>query len=575
MRVSTWAMVGVLLAGTGCEDEEPAIDTIRSVSVVIDPATPDTTVDLVALADDAENADATFEYQWSVNGSVDPNAFTDTIPSERTARDQTWEVTVWPSGEREGAGWSASATIANTPPTLSVEFDPVDPLPGEPVDLRIETGDIDSDNVTLAFEWAVDGVATTEVDGDRIPQGITQPAEEWSVTVTADDGADVTTVTEALRIGNRAPEIDAVTLQPAAFRHDEPVEVVVDATDPDGDAVELTYEWTVDGVVVGTDSGLDGTQYVRGQEVRVTVSASDGLLASEEVVASAITSNTPPVVYSARITPTEDIVHNSPLTCIGGETYDADGDEVTTDFAWLVDGTVEDRPTGDTPNTEIDTTLVRKDKSIVCRAIPNDGFDDGTYADSDPVVVGNTKPKGGSVSLSPLPPKTLDDLTVSVTAGTDVDGDPVTYTYAWEVNGKSVSTTGTTLASSNYVKGDVIKILVTPNDGTEDGPVRQTSTSVENTPPFVPSTSILPSSPATTQDLRCILTGSPSDDDSDPLTITYTWYLGFTPWTGTTKDGGKTIPSSSTRSYQRWSCQVKVSDGTTSVSNSGGSVTIR
>ena len=77
-----------------------------------------------------------------------------------------------------------------------------------------------------------------------------------------------------------------------------------------------------------------------------------------------------------------------------------------------------------------------------------------------------------TASLSSSSPKTNDVLTATA-VGTDVDGDALTYTYSWSVNG-AVKRTATTAATTdrfdlkikgNGDKSDVVTVSVTASDG--------------------------------------------------------------------------------------------------------------
>lgn len=78
-------------------------------------------------------------------------------------------------------------------------------------------------------------------------------------------------------VRNRPPRIGTVVLSPAAPRRADNVVVTVDATDPDGDPVDLDFTWYVDDVVVPGAGGetLFG-RFEKGNRVRVEVVASDG-----------------------------------------------------------------------------------------------------------------------------------------------------------------------------------------------------------------------------------------------------------------------------------------------------------
>ena len=88
----------------------------------------------------------------------------------------------------------------------------------------------------------------------------------------------------------------------------------------------------------------------------------------------------------------------------------------------------------------------------------------------------NTAPVISSVTLDNTAPKTNDVLTATV-AGSDADGDAITYQYVWYVNGTAVQTTTTTMTTAtldlslvgNGNKGDTIQLKVTPSDATAAG----------------------------------------------------------------------------------------------------------
>ena len=61
---------------------------------------------------------------------------------------------------------------------------------------------------------------------------------------------------------------------------------------------------------------------------------------------------------------------------------------------------------------------------------PNDGVEDGNAIFPNSLTVSNTAPVIDSVTLSPDPATTSDDLTCEVSASDD-DGDDLVYTYVW------------------------------------------------------------------------------------------------------------------------------------------------
>jgi hypothetical protein len=76
--------------------------------------------------------------------------------------------------------------------------------------------------------------------------------------------------------------------------------------------------------------------------------------------------------------------------------------------------------------------------TVLVEVTPNDGTADGSPA-TESASVANTPPTA-TVALSPGAPKTDELVTATATKG-DADGDTVTLTYVWKVNGATVKTT--------------------------------------------------------------------------------------------------------------------------------------
>ena len=94
--------------------------------------------------------------------------------------------------------------------------------------------------------------------------------------------------------------------------------------------------------------------------------------------------------------------------------------------------------------------------------------EDGTTL-SDSVTVQNTRPEITEVSLSPSTAYTNDTLTATVTTNDD-DGDAVSLGYEWYVDGSLVAETSASLnGATDFDKDDEVYVVVTPNDGYDDG----------------------------------------------------------------------------------------------------------
>ncbi|MEY3212375.1 MAG: hypothetical protein RIT28_2856, partial [Pseudomonadota bacterium] len=112
-------------------------------------------------------------------------------------------------------------------------------------------------------------------------------------------------------------------------------------------------------------------------------------------------------------------------------------------------------------------TYFSKGQTVVCLATPTDGTSSGTAVTSNTVTVLNTAPTLTSVSISPSSPTASSTLTCTPSGGADVDGDTVSYTYAWTVNGVSKGSSST--LSGAFKGADTVVCSVTPSDGSASG----------------------------------------------------------------------------------------------------------
>ena len=117
--------------------------------------------------------------------------------------------------------------------------------------------------------------------------------------------------------------------------------------------------------------------------------------------------------------------------------------------------------------------------------------------------------------------RTDDALTATVVAS-DAEGDAITLDYTWSVNGAAVqSGANNSLASSNYVRGNIVSVTVTPSDANATGPAAMDGLTVANTAPTAPAVALSPASPVEgIDDLVCSASGS-SDADGDSVSYSY------------------------------------------------------
>jgi len=242
---------------------------------------------------------------------------------------------------------------------------------------------------------------------------------------------------------------------------------------------------------------------------------------------------------------------------------------------------VSDNCSGQTILPEDNCTLTVR-FSPTAKGVFNDTFDIPSNDPDTPSVTvtlsgatPNTPPPAPVIAVTPDNPTTVDNLACSiVTQATDVDGDPITYTYQWYKDDVlQPSLTTNTVGAAATAKGQVWKCVVTPYDGMAygDSPAEDQVT-VQNSAPTTPIVAITPASPGISSDLVCGITTASADADGDTITYTYQWYKDGAVQSSLTTD---TVPAANIALGEVWRCVVTPSDGTVSGPSAENQVTIQ
>ncbi len=565
----------------GGSDSDSASVTVGNTppvigGVTISPSsgvTSTSTVSCSASATDADGGTPSISYAWT-NGSTSLGSGASLTLSTSTASGGDTITCTATATDADGGSdsGSASVTVDSTAPSISsVSISPDPAFAGDTLACSYSGfHDPDGDPDRSTYAWTIDGVAagTTATLSAGFYRG-----DVVQCTVTPSDGSDTgTPVSDSLTISNTPPVLDDVTLTPSpAYEGDTFSCTPGTVADLDGDAVTYSYAWDVEGVDPGVTTATLGSAYFdRDEAVTCTVTPNDGYDPGTPVLSNTIAvSNSAPSISAVSISPTSPAPTDT-LTCSYSGYSDADGDADASTYAWTVGGV--SAGSGSTLASGFGGGDV-----VACTVTPHDGTDAGT-AVSASVTIGNTPPVVDSVSLSPSTAYT-DTTITAVVSTSDAEGDTVTVSYAWTVSGTPVSATGSTLSGATWFdKGDVIAVIVTPNDGMDDGTAVTSGTvTVANTPPTAPTVSIAPSAPLEgVDDLVCQVDTASSDDDGDSVSYSVTWTQDGASYTGasTTTHSGDTVSGSATTSGEVWACTVTPNDGDDDGSSASASVTV-
>jgi uncharacterized protein DUF4082/concanavalin A-like lectin/glucanase superfamily protein/galactose oxidase-like protein/Big-like domain-containing protein/purple acid phosphatase-like protein len=243
-----------------------------------------------------------------------------------------------------------------------------------------------------------------------------------------------------------------------------------------------------------------------------------------------------PTTGTVTLAPTAPKTNQALTASVSGFT-DSDGDPITMHYDWFRNGVQIPGASSSTLNLALAGNGDRGDK-IRVEAYASDNKGAASDAASAKVVVANTAPTAGSVSVRPVPAATKDLMRATPAGFADIDGDPLTYRYQWLINNVPVAgaTNATFDVSGKVAIGDRVDVDVyavddaLANSPTVRGGQNITST---NSTPVEGTVAITPAAPKT-NDLVTAATNGFHDPDGDALTFHYTWTRNGTTIAGAT-----------------------------------------
>ena len=459
------------------------------------------------------------------------------VSFEETSKGEAWHVV---AGTDSGGGWNlaeAAVTILNSAPEVTgIELSSAIVLSSEDlvaIPVATDPDEADLEKLSFTFQWQKEGSEAVIVE-HRLSSSETAAGDVWTVTVTPYDQEDYgAPFSLNFNVENEPPEMVAVSLTPDPAYEASTLVAEGSAHDPNTDAITLSYAWSINGLelISGEASTLDGEFFDKGDVVQVSVTPYDGFVDGEAMSADAVTiSNSLPAIVSVEISP-DPVNAASDLFCVPSGWVDDDGDEEDYLYSWEVNGVV--RGTDET----LEHGSFSKNQSIQCTCTPFDGLDQGTPLSSLISVVENSPPTLLDVTLDPAAPSVSDTVTAVLGTPFDADGDAISYTYAWTVNGTSAGTDDPTLSLAGFSRGQVVQVVVTPGDGQDDGtPVSSSQITLVNSPPSLTEVVLTPNVVASDGVITATVNGATDPDAGDSVNIQYNWYKNGVLYTGASGD---------------------------------------
>jgi hypothetical protein len=190
------------------------------------------------------------------------------------------------------------------------------------------------------------------------------------------------------RSGNSAPVIAGVVFNPPQPISEGILEALVDVSDPDGNLVQLTYQWSVNGDPIGDSSkaSVRLPKLERGDRVELSVVASDGRAASEPFTLSTRTDNLPPQITFLYVTPQNKKIRRGDVLTAVPEASDPENDHIEFSYRWAVNG----EEAGD--ERQLDTKALKRGDVVTLEVVANDGYSESDVRKLDPIELVNSAP---------------------------------------------------------------------------------------------------------------------------------------------------------------------------------------
>jgi hypothetical protein len=345
------------------------------------------------------------------------------------------------------------------------------------------TSDPDGDGYIAQYTWIHDGSGVTLGISSSLTlsSSMAMPSDSISCTLTVTDShGAVGSDTASITLGNQPPTLSSIAFSPTAIDSNTAVTCIPQgAADPDGQVVSFVYSWYREGILDPESSDTLSPPHQSNTILTCTVTPSDGSLFGAPVSGYISISNAPPSISALAITPNP--LYTAETASLSISASDADGDAISFLYDWSVNGV--STSTSDT----LDSSHFVRGDSIEASVTPFDGFGSGSTV-IDTLIVSNSLPTSPSVSLPSNPREGVDDLECSIdTPSTDADGDTISYTFSWTVNGTPYSGatqtavwTGDVVSATNTSAGEVWVCTVVPNDGFIDGAAGSSTTTIKN-----------------------------------------------------------------------------------------------
>ncbi|UCG00869.1 MAG: DUF2341 domain-containing protein [Candidatus Heimdallarchaeota archaeon] len=509
------------------------------------------------------------------------------VPASATSKGDVWNFTLKVSdGTNYSILYSSPTTvILNSPPTATDLMIPSNPTTEDNLIASWTALDVDGDNpndylyVTIIkwYNWTVgvgDWVELISAQNSTfLGWGNTSKGEVWRYTVRIFDGSNYS-ITEYISanttIINSIPTVISPTFNKTTdVTTVDTINITYTYNDADDDhenTIQRIVYWFTNGVynaskfnnVTLHSSETKSTDFWQ-YKIRVYdgTSWSQNYTSSLVVIGSA--PNNIPEVQNLNLTAntnttTEDLIFDYDYIDVDGHL------QSDREIRWYKGGLLQPALND---SLVVDASLTTKDDIWNCTIRVFDGLNWSILYNSIPVTILNSVPIVSDLSITNNPTTTTD--LVANWAGSDNDGEGLTYNITWFLNGEfnsSWETTSTSaiLTAGNTTKNDKWYFSINATDGESFSSIISllSNVTIRNTAPLLGNLSIT-SNPTTTNDL--VAGWDDSDIDNDPLTPLIEWFMNDPGQPLVGLSNKTTVESGNTSKNEVWWFKIRVYDG--------------
>ncbi len=558
-------------------------------NLTLTPIFPLTSDDLIAdydYSDPENNDEIAFEIQWFMDGVLQEDYQTLTLPASATSKNQQWNFTI---RVFDGLQWSdlnnsQVYTIGNTAPGVSGIDATSDPTTSNDLFVSWSSSDQDSDTLTFNVTWILDGTKNSSLlTSDHfaiLGAGNTTKGDNWNITIEAYDGdggySTILTLGTTISIINTNPLAENLTLNLLPKTGDDLTanwdffDIDNDLEDTDGTIIfwykngDLQASWTN-----STTIGFGNTS--KGQVWWYKIQVYDGEQYSTltEFLPHIEIQNTAPVNVSILPLPTSPSVESEidlTLSSVLSSFTDADGDSIElVELRWYKNGVLQ---VNLNDSLSISGSKLARGDNWSYTTIVSDGLEFAVLSQSSEFQILNSLPNLLGAYFTEAGVKTIHNLTANYLYE-DADGDVINvFEIRWYRSTSPYIAYTLNPAYDGYLslpytattKNERWKFNITLSDGFNASTwVLSDYIAIENSIPWIDPYSI-------------VLTGGLTT--SDPLNVTFMWYdddpgdvqsgTSFR-WDGpfvTNPSSNRVLNSSVTKAGETWSVRITPGDGT-------------